>query len=72
MWRSFSAVKDALDTLSSLIRSVDKPTRDNASRLYDHVVDFNFMFALMYMHAPNYEDHKNHHHADAKDRTKNF
>ena len=44
MWRSFSAVKDALDTLSSL-RSVDKPTRDdNASRLFDHVVNFNFMF----------------------------
>ena len=48
MWRSFSAVKNALDTLSSL-RSVDKPTTDNASRLFDHVVDFNFMFALMYM-----------------------
>ena len=71
MWRSFSAVKDALDSLSSL-RSVDKPTRDNASRLCDHVVDFNFMFALMYMHAPNYEDHKNPHHGDAKDRTKHF
>ena len=48
MWRSFSAVKDALDTLSNS-RSVDKLTRDNASRLYDHVVEFNFMFALMYM-----------------------
>ena len=56
----------------SSLRNVDKPTRDNASRLYDHVVDFNFMFALMYMHAPNYEDHKNPHHGDAKDRTKNF
>ena len=71
MWRSFSAVKDALDSLSSL-RSVDKPTRDNASRLCDHVVEFNFMFALMYMHAPNYEDHKKPHHGDAKDRTKHF
>ena len=71
MWRSLSAVKDALDSLSSL-RSVDKPTRDNASRLYDHVVDFNFMFALMYMHAPNDEDQKNPHHGDAKDRTKHF
>ena len=48
MWRSFSAVKDALDTLSSL-RSVDKPMTDNASRLFDHVVDFNFMFTLMYI-----------------------
>ena len=48
MWRSLSAVKVALDTLSNL-RSVDKPTRDKASRLYDHVVEFNFVFALMYM-----------------------